>query len=371
MIRNETRLMESAIALAEELHYGRAARKLGISQPMLTKNIQDLESLLGGPLFLRDRKSVVVTDAGRAYVQQARLSLLYGERAFNDARAVLQGIDMPLHIGRSPHVDPYFVTVLLSLQLPLYPRLKIDLSSQYSVDLVHDLLGGALDFAIANGPPESPLLTQVQIGEAPFYIGMSRRDPLSHRAAITWEMLSNRKWLLFDRRLHPILFDEFMRLSEANHSRPDQLQAYTTSEEAFPFILEDQFLAIVAKPSAVLLARQGVTVRPLNVENLSVKTFPDFACRQRFKAGWRTCKGVYAEVVRCWQIPSNEAPYLCLGAVYKRTKRSTAWWSALRKLRTACDEGGDGASSILVRDIPIMNASRCSGWNALVIAPAC
>ena len=85
-------------------------------------------------------------------------------------------------------------------------------------------------------------------------------------------MLSNRKWLLFDRRLHPILFDEFMRLSEANHSQPDKLQTYTTSEEAFPFVLEDQFLAIVAKSSAVLLARQGVTVRPLNVENLSVKT---------------------------------------------------------------------------------------------------
>lgn len=273
MIRNETRLMESAIALADELHYQRAARKVGISQPMLTKNIQDLESLLGGVLFLRDRKSVVLSDAGRVYIQHARLSLLYGERAFNDARAVLQGIDMSLHIGRSPHVDPYLVTVLLSIQLPLYPRLRIDLISQYSVDLARDLLEGSLDLAIANHPPESPLLTQVQIGEAPFYIGMSCRDPLARHSAINWEMLSNRKWIIFDRRLHPILFDEFMRTSEAQHSQPERLQTYTTSEEVFPFVVEDQFLSIVAKPSAVLLARHGVTVRPLNVENLRVKTF--------------------------------------------------------------------------------------------------
>lgn len=90
--KHETKLMESVIALAEELHFGRAARRLRISQPMLTKNIQDVEALIGGPLFLRDRKHVVLSDAGRAYVQQARLSLLYGERAVQSARAVMQGM---------------------------------------------------------------------------------------------------------------------------------------------------------------------------------------------------------------------------------------------------------------------------------------
>jgi DNA-binding transcriptional LysR family regulator len=65
--------MESAIALAEELHYQRAARKVGISQPMLTKNIQDLEALIGGPLFIRDRKHVQLSEAGRAFIEQARI----------------------------------------------------------------------------------------------------------------------------------------------------------------------------------------------------------------------------------------------------------------------------------------------------------
>jgi DNA-binding transcriptional LysR family regulator len=69
MFKNDTKLMESVTALAEELHFGRAARRLRISQPMLTKNIQDAEALIGGPLFLRDRKHVVLSDGGRAYVQ--------------------------------------------------------------------------------------------------------------------------------------------------------------------------------------------------------------------------------------------------------------------------------------------------------------
>ncbi len=64
MARNETKFLESALVLAEELHYSRAAIKMGISQPMLTKNIQDLEALVGGRLFVRDRKNVKLTDAG-------------------------------------------------------------------------------------------------------------------------------------------------------------------------------------------------------------------------------------------------------------------------------------------------------------------
>ncbi len=103
MLKNDTKLMESVIALAEELHFGRAARRLRISQPMLTKNIQDAEALIGGPLFLRDRKHVVLSDAGRAYVQQARLSLLYGERAVQSARAVIQNLDEDFPCWDVPH----------------------------------------------------------------------------------------------------------------------------------------------------------------------------------------------------------------------------------------------------------------------------
>jgi DNA-binding transcriptional LysR family regulator len=100
VLKNDTKLMESVIALAEELHFGRAARRLRISQPMLTKNIQDVEALIGGSLFLRDRKHVVLSDAGRAYVQQARLSLLHGERAVQSARTAIQGMDETFHVDR-------------------------------------------------------------------------------------------------------------------------------------------------------------------------------------------------------------------------------------------------------------------------------
>jgi DNA-binding transcriptional LysR family regulator len=273
MVRNETRLMESAIALAEELHFSRASRKVGISQPMLTKNIQDLEALLGGPLFIRDRKHVHLSEAGRAFVQHARLSLLYGERAVQAARAVMQEIDVPLYIGRSPYIDPFLVSTLLSLNLPLFPKLKIELVSQYSVELAHDLLAGALDLAIATEPPDTPLLTRVQVSEAPFYIAMSKQHPLAQYPSATMQMLSSHKWILFERRLHPPVYDLVLRTAESLGVAPKSLQHMTAPEEAFPFVVDGSSVAFVVKAGALLLARNGVTVRPLVNDELRLKTY--------------------------------------------------------------------------------------------------
>ena len=157
--------MDSAMALAETLHFTKAARRLRISQPQLTKNIQELEDTLGVRLFDRDRKTVVLNDAGRAYLEQAKLSIMYAERAFQAAREAMREADSVLHVGRSPYTDPFLISTLNPVHLPLYTRLRIAISSHYSCDLVDEILVGVLDVTIATEPPESPLLTTVQVAE--------------------------------------------------------------------------------------------------------------------------------------------------------------------------------------------------------------
>jgi DNA-binding transcriptional LysR family regulator len=272
MLRNDTKLMESAIALAEELHFQRAARRLRISQPMLTKNIQDLEALVGGPLFLRDRKHVVLSDAGRAYVQQARLSLLYGERAVQSARAVMEGADENFHVGRTPYADPFLVSTLLSVHLPLFPRLKINLASKFSIDIVHDVLAGVVDLAIAHEPPESQLLTCVQVAEQPFYIAMAKRDGLASSQSVSLDQMNGRPWILFERQLHPPVYDAIIHTATERGVRPRSIQHVIAPEEAFPFVADGSAIAFVVKAGALLIARNGVTVRPLNEPSLRLKT---------------------------------------------------------------------------------------------------
>ncbi len=272
MFRNDTKLMESAIALAEELHFGRAARKLRISQPMLTKNIQELEALVGAPLFLRDRKYVVLSDAGRAYVQQARFSLLYGERAMQSARTVMRETGETFHVRRTPYVDPFLVPKLLSIQLPLYPNLRLELLSKYSMDLIDDLLSGVIDLAIANHPPDSPSLTCVQIADQPFYIAMSKREDLASHPSIALDQLGERRWIMFERRLHPPLYDTVIDAAARRGIRPREIQHVTTPQEVFPLVADRGAIAFVVKAGAMLLARDGVTVRPLDEARLRMKT---------------------------------------------------------------------------------------------------
>jgi DNA-binding transcriptional LysR family regulator len=273
MAGNDIRLMEAAIALAEELNFSRAAQKLHISQPALTKRISELEGRLGFSLFDRDRQLVEVNDSGRAFVEEARLSVFHGERAFQAAQRAARGVDVVLNVGRSPYTDPFLVTTLLSVQLPLFPQLRVDLTSQFSCDLVHQLLQGRLDLAIATEPPESALLTTVKIDEAPFYIAMSERDKLAACPSVNLEDLAGRCWVLFERRLHPPLYDAIMRGAAARGILPTRVKHVTAPEEAFPSVVDGSCVAFLVKVGALRVARNGVTVRPLTEDTLLLRTF--------------------------------------------------------------------------------------------------
>ena len=84
--RVKTRHLEAVIALAEELHYGRAAERVGLTQSGLSRCIQSAEREANAKLFIRDRRTVEITDAGRSYVEHARISLAHGERAMRSAK---------------------------------------------------------------------------------------------------------------------------------------------------------------------------------------------------------------------------------------------------------------------------------------------
>lgn len=273
MDRNETRLMESAIALAEELNFSRAARRVGISQPMLSKNIQDLEAILGGTLFTRDRKHVTLSEPGRLYIQHARSSLLYSERAVLEARAAIQNLEAPVYVGRSLYTDPFLISSFLAVQLPLFPRMRIDLVSRFAVDLLHDTLDGSLDLAFMTEPPDTAQITKVQVGLSPLYIAISRRHDLARHQSLTFEQLAGLRWSLFERRLHPLLYDQVVEAAAHKGIKPKDVQNVTAPEEAFPSIADGTSVALLTKSHAILMARNGVTVRPLIEPALQMRSF--------------------------------------------------------------------------------------------------
>lgn len=268
----EIRLLQAAIALAEELNFTRAAEHLRLTQPALSKQIFELEGQLGFRLFERNHQSVQLTDAGRAFVKEAREAMLHTERAMTSAKAAFHGAEEILNIGKSAYVDPFLVTAMLSVHLPLFPSMRIKLSSNYSPELVRELIAGTLDLALITGVPDTPKLTSLKVAESPFYIALSRVDELAGRPQLTLDDLHNRNWILFARYASPYLYDAIQSIASARGIRAEDIHHVMAAEEAAELILEHKGLAFLTRAGAWRIARDGITMRPLAEDSLRLIT---------------------------------------------------------------------------------------------------
>jgi len=272
MVLPEMRLVQSAIVLAEELHYARAAARLGIDQSGLTKRIFELESLLDVRLFDRNHQKVELTEAGAKFVEHARQGIAHIEDAVTAARAAPRGAENILNVGRSAYTDPWLASVIRSVHLPLYPRIQINWFSSYSHEVARDVIAGTLDLALTTGVPEMRKLSYLKLAEHPFYIAMSSQDPLAACREVRLAGLHNRTWAMFSRPVSPYMYDAVMSEARKAGVTASELHHVTGAEEAVPLILECGGLAFLTRTGAWRIARDGITMRPLAEEKLKLVT---------------------------------------------------------------------------------------------------
>lgn len=269
----DIRLMQAAVAVAEELSFSRAAEKLGTTQSAITKQIQDLEERVGRELFRRNKRMVEVTEAGQAFVEDARKALLYAERAVLSARGRSESAEALLRLGKSPYTDPFLVSTLLSVRLPLYPDLKVNLSSNFSGVLVHNVLNGSIDIALVTAMGETNGLSSVQVASSSLYIALESRDPLAKLRELRLSDLHARHWILFERHVNSQVYDQLQRAALADRVVPLDTQHVISAEEATPLIGHLQGVAFLTRTDAWRIARDGITMRPLTDDRLTLRTY--------------------------------------------------------------------------------------------------
>ena len=115
MILPELRLLEAAIAVAQDLNFSRAAERLHIDQSTVTKRINSLETQLGFKLFERTHQSVELTEPGRRFVEEAQEAVSHMERAVSSASAAFRGAEDTLNIGTTAATDPFLISTLMCL----------------------------------------------------------------------------------------------------------------------------------------------------------------------------------------------------------------------------------------------------------------
>ncbi len=282
MSEADTKYLRAVVVLMEEMNFSRAAEKLNIGQSALSKQIAFLQDLLGYELFVREGRKIASTAAGEVYAAEARLALEHAERAVTLSRAANQSTEQILHVGKSPYTDPYLITNLLSLRLPSFPNLKIKIASKFAVELSHDLLNGTLDLAFLTGIPETPRISSVSVSKQRFFVVMLEQDEFSWRTEITADQLATRSCILFDRHVHPYLYDSLIQKAKPATAPGTSLHHVTTAEEASQFVSRGMGVAVLTQGGAWRIAREGITIRPLAVEDLVVET--RLACRSDSQA---------------------------------------------------------------------------------------
>ncbi len=178
---NLARHLRHFVAVAEEMHFGRAAERLSMTQPPLSRQIQKLEREVGVLLLERDRRHVVLTAAGEAFLAEARRLLALAERAPDLARRISAGSSGTLHIGFTAASSYGVLGRLLNTVEEQLPEIDIELSEMVTREQVAALSSGELDLGLGRPPFDSELFgSRVQHREQ-LLVAVPRDHPLAAR----------------------------------------------------------------------------------------------------------------------------------------------------------------------------------------------
>lgn len=169
----------SFVAVAEELHFGRAAERLNMTQPPLSRQIQKLERSVGVELLDRDNRRVALTAAGHAFLIDAKRLVVAAERAPDNARRIAAGQLGEIRIGFTAASGFSLLGPLLAEISERIPKVHLDLSELVTHEQVNALLDGDLDMGLARPPFDEKLFESALL----FSEGLFVAVPSGHRLA--------------------------------------------------------------------------------------------------------------------------------------------------------------------------------------------
>ena len=261
----ELRHLRYFVAVAEELHFGRAAERLNIAQPPLSRQIRDLERELGTALFERGPRGAELTPAGRAFLPEARLTLAQAERAQRTAQRAAKGetgrlrvgfVDAATNSGILPDVLAFFRMHLPAIGLSLF-----ELDPLQQAEALRD---GRIDLGIVQSPPADAdrWLRVESVYEEPVVAALPQGHRLTSRARLSLADFADEPFILFPRYAAPALYDDIMARCRAARFTPRVMQEAAAWHTVTSLVSAGVGVAFV--PRSLSRSRQpGVTYRPV------------------------------------------------------------------------------------------------------------
>jgi DNA-binding transcriptional LysR family regulator len=199
----ELRHLRYFIAVADELHFGRAAARLHIAQPPLSQQIRRLEEELQAPLLRRTSRHVELTAAGRLFLHEAKLIVAQADRAVRIARRASEGEIGQLLVGCTPWADFTSGPNVIRGFGKRHPHVEVELHSLASAEQISALEEGRIDVGILRPPVHSQALMTESLLAERLVVAFPRGHRFAHHDRVPWRELAHEAYVLLSRRRAP------------------------------------------------------------------------------------------------------------------------------------------------------------------------
>lgn len=219
----ELRHLRYFVAVAEEENVSKAALKLHVSQPGISRQIRDLEDEIGFPLFERSAKSVRLTAAGKVFLTEAREVLLRAEAAVKKARGVAGGMTGEINVGYAPSLTVQILPPILRAFQEQFPQVRVALHDLSSDEMLTQLGTKRLQVALTVKPTGKMArgLAFKELARYAMMVAVAPNHPLAKLKAITLQQVAPEPLIGLSRKDYPEAHIETKKMFGAVKLKPN------------------------------------------------------------------------------------------------------------------------------------------------------
>ncbi|TMN25363.1 LysR substrate-binding domain-containing protein [Pseudoxanthomonas sp. X-1] len=288
------------VALADHMHFGRAAAASFVSQPTLSTQIKKLEDELGVSLVERAPRKVMLTPAGRDAAERARRIVAEVEQMKESARRSQDPEAGTVRLGIFPTLGPYLLPHVVPAIRARFPQLELLLVEEKSDVLLQRLREGKLDAGLLALPVDEDQLHVEFLFEEPFVLAVPEGHPLAARDSLTLDELSDQKLLLLEDG-HCLREQalEVCRLSGANEKSEFRATSLETLRQM-----------VAADVGVTLLPTLAVKPPVARSDNIHLLGFSDSHPSRRIAMVWRKSSAMSSFLMQLAQVFKDLSPAL-------------------------------------------------------------
>jgi len=256
----DIRSLTCFVAVAEELHFHRAAERVHLTQPSLSQRIRALEAEVGTDLFARDRRSVALTPAGMAFLAPARKAVDCANAAKAQALRAVRGETGRLRLGFTVIAFYGILPEAVQVFRAQYPDVDVDLIEMNSPSLETALAADAIDLGVLHPPLSMPELLTRKLPDEPLVLALPATHRLASRATIRIADLDGEPFLIAPRAVGTSIYDRVIALFQAEGISPRIVQEVTPMTTLAGLVAAGAGLGFVTAGLARVM-RPGVAYR--------------------------------------------------------------------------------------------------------------